>query len=282
MTNFPEKQVVCYKTIDGVELSADVYLPEDAAKPMPLYFYIHGGGWIHGTADEPLNTAPELIARLLDDGVALVSIRYRFVKDGLDYHAPITDCVDALRFFYDRADEFGFDRDRIFVGGASAGGHLSLMVAFAQAAFGTDQTHAEIPIKAIVDLCGPVNFMKHGPVRSQEDSDALMVNFLGGTPEDRLARAEEASPITYIRRCPPEKLMPIIAVHGTLDELVNPEQPHFIEAVYAAAGASFTLISVENGKHSFKAVEGFPPPSISLQEIQEKIYCFLKKTVFCG
>ena len=28
MPNFPEKQVVCYKTIDGVELSADVYLPE--------------------------------------------------------------------------------------------------------------------------------------------------------------------------------------------------------------------------------------------------------------
>ncbi len=280
MAKFPEKQVVCYKEINGVALTADVYLPENAARPMPLYFYIHGGGWIHGTAEEPLNTSPELIARLFAEGVALVSIRYRFVKDGLDYHAPITDCVDALRFFYDHADDYGFDRKRIFVGGASAGGHLSLMVAFAQTAFGTDQTRAEIPLKAVVDLCGPVNFMKHGPVRSQEDSDALMRNFLGGTPDEWAARAEEASPITYIRRRPVQTLMPIIAVHGTLDELVNPQQPHYIEEVYAAAGAPFTLISVENGKHSFKAVEGYPPPSISLLEIQEKIYCFLNEFVF--
>lgn len=280
MPNFPEKQVVCYKTIDGVELSADVYLPDGAAKPMPLYFYMHGGGWIKGHADEPLAACPELMERLFADGAALVSIRYRFVKNGLDYHAPITDCVDALRFFYDRADEFGFDRDRIFVGGASAGGHLSLMVAFAQRAFGTDRTRAEIPIKAIVDLCGPVNFMSHGLVRSQEDSDSLLVNFLGGTPEERMARAEEASPITYIRACPPEKLVPIIAVHGTLDELVHHSQPHFIEAVYAAADGDFTLITVENGRHDFGPVEGFPPPSLTYHELQEKVYAFLQRTVF--
>ena len=276
----PEKQVICYKTIGETEITADVYLPEGASKPMPLFFYIHSGGWIDGKADELLVNFTDLTERLFADGVALVSIRYRFALNGLDYHAPITDSIDALRFFYDRADEFGFDRDRIFIGGTSAGGHLTLTTAFAQSAFGSDPAHPTIRPCALIDMCGPVNFMEHGPVRSQKNSDALLRNFLGGPDEEVAERAAEASPITYIRKYPADQLMPVIAVHGSLDELVNIDQPLCLQAAYAAANAPFELVTVENGKHSFKAVEGYPPPSLSYAEIQEKIYTFVKTYVY--
>ncbi len=279
MTNFPEKQVVCYKTVDGIELSADVYVPQNAAKPMPLFFYIHGGGWLGGSADEPLRVCSVLLEKLFADGAALVTIRYRFADGDRDYHEPITDSIDALHYFYDHADDFGFDRSCIFVGGASAGGHLSLTTAFAQSVFASDKLHAAVPMKAVVDLCGPVDFTNHGPVRSEKESSYLLRNFLGGTDDELDARAIEASPITYVRAFPAEQLMPIIAVHGSLDELVNCGQPLILRDAYAEAGAPFELVSVENGRHSFGAVEGYPPPSITHEEIQEKVYEFLKKYV---
>ena len=276
----PEKQVICYKTIGETELTADVYLPEGASKPMPLFFYIHSGGWIDGKADEVLVNFTELSERLFADGVALVTIRYRFALNGMDYHGPITDSIDALRYFYDRADEFGFDRDRLFIGGASAGGHLTLTTAFAQSTFGSDPTHPIIRPRALIDMCGPVNFLQHGPVRSQKNSDELLRNFIGGPDEEFAERAAEARPITYVRQYPADQLMPIIAVHGTLDELVNIDQPHCLQSAYAEAGAPFEMVTVENGKHSFRALEGYPPPSLSYPEIQDKVYRFLRTYVY--
>ena len=61
-------------------------------------------------------------------------------------------------------------------------------------------------------------------------------------------------------------------------ETENPKVPTAEEIDFSSFGAD--KVSVENGKHSFKAVEGYPPPSISLLEIQEKIYCFLNEFVF--
>ena len=66
----PEKQVICYKTIGETEITADVYLPEGSSKPMPLFFYIHSGGWIDGKADELLVNFTDLTERLFADGVA--------------------------------------------------------------------------------------------------------------------------------------------------------------------------------------------------------------------
>ena len=48
---------------------------------------------------------------------------------------PVDDCIDAVRFFVKNAAFFGFDTEKLFAGGSSAGGHLALMTAFAQNCF---------------------------------------------------------------------------------------------------------------------------------------------------
>jgi len=55
----------------------------------------------------------------------------------------------ALRFLVDRADDLGFDPNAVFVGGWSAGGHLTVAVSDHPAVRGG------IPISGIFDL-GPI------------------------------------------------------------------------------------------------------------------------------
>src|SRR6516165_4300544 len=64
--------------------------------------------------------------------------------------ARFTDIVEeirqALSVLRERAGEFGFDRDRLFVGGWSAGGHLTAIVSDHPASRGG------LPISGIFDL----------------------------------------------------------------------------------------------------------------------------------
>jgi acetyl esterase/lipase len=55
----------------------------------------------------------------------VVSVDYRLAIGGVRYPVPLDDCVAALRWARDNADELGIDAGRIAVGGASAGGNLA-------------------------------------------------------------------------------------------------------------------------------------------------------------
>ncbi len=280
ITEESDKKVVVFKTVGERELVADLYPPLSSAGKSPVFFYFHGGGWKNGSKSEPLIFA-SLIDRLRADGVTLISVGYRRTRDGLLFPVPVDDCIDAVRFFVKNAAFFGFDTEKLFAGGSSAGGHLALMTAFAQNCFGEDAALKGLGyrIQAVVDLCGPVDLNDAHVVRGQKETEQILTDFLG---DDRTARPEllrRASPITYIRNCGREALMPIIAVHGTEDELVHHTQPLILKEIYEQAEVPFELVYVENGAHAFTQVEGCPPPSIGYQEIQDRIYAFLKKHV---
>ena len=57
-------------------------------------------------------------------GGVVVSPEYRLAKSA-PYPAALKDCYAALKYMYDHADELGIDRNRIIVGGESAGGGLA-------------------------------------------------------------------------------------------------------------------------------------------------------------
>jgi acetyl esterase len=93
--------------------------------PFPVLVWIHGGGWVIGSAVESQATARDLAAAA---GCIVVSPDYRLAPE---HKAPaaLDDCVAATRWLLDNAGELGGDPSRIAVGGDSAGGNLSALVA---------------------------------------------------------------------------------------------------------------------------------------------------------
>ncbi|MHC5260352.1 flavin-containing monooxygenase [Streptomyces sp. UC4497] len=83
--------------------------------------WIHGGGYVLGSAD-----ADEILCRRIatETGVQIVSVDYRLAPET---RAPgqVHDCYAALRWVHEQAADLGVDRERIVIGGASAGGGLA-------------------------------------------------------------------------------------------------------------------------------------------------------------
>src|SRR5258707_9760974 len=116
------------------------YFPAGAARA-PLFVFIHGGYWQRNDKD---------IFAFIAEGPRAHSIDVAVVGYTLAPDVRLTDIVgeirQALSVLGERADEFGFDRDRLFVGGWSAGGHLTAIVS------GHPAFRGGLPISGIFDL----------------------------------------------------------------------------------------------------------------------------------
>src|SRR5437764_791643 len=126
---------VTYNVASGQELKLDIYRPRDAAAPVAVAMYIHGGGWVAGSKEGSVLGALEF-ARM---GMAVVNVEYRLAKVA-EAPAAVEDCRCALRWIIRNADRYKFDVNRIVVVGGSAGGHLALMTGMLPASAGFDRT----------------------------------------------------------------------------------------------------------------------------------------------
>ena len=114
------------RTIPGPEgaIGVRIYTP-DAAAPLPLLVYLHGGGFVTGSLD-----THDPLCRALANRAActVLSVDYRLAPEHR-FPAALDDSHAALRWAADHAAELGVDAERIAVGGDSAGGNLAAATA---------------------------------------------------------------------------------------------------------------------------------------------------------
>jgi acetyl esterase len=95
--------------------------------PAPVVVAMHGGGFIGG--DKAEAEREQSIAYFLDHGISFASINYRYSTQA-PYPAPMLDGARAIQFLRSKADEWKIDPKRVAAYGASAGGGISLWLAF--------------------------------------------------------------------------------------------------------------------------------------------------------
>jgi arylformamidase len=165
------------------------YFSSGTKKP-PLFVFIHGGYWQRNDKD---------MFALVADGPRPHGIDVALVGYTLAPEVRLTDIVAeihrSLTFLSEHADEFGFDRDKLVVGGWSAGGHLTAAVADHPAFCGG------LPISGIFDLepialnylneklaLDPTEVATLSPLRVLPDRMPPMRIFVGGQELPELRR----------------------------------------------------------------------------------------------
>ena len=106
------------------EIPLRIYTPEGRGPFGVLVFY-HGGGWVIGDLD---SHDRECRAICNATPCIVVSVDYRLAPEHRFPAAP-EDAYAALEWVAQHAADFGGDADRLAVGGDSAGGNLSAVVA---------------------------------------------------------------------------------------------------------------------------------------------------------
>ena len=96
----------------------DVYRPRDKAGVLPVIVSVHGGGWVYGDKERYQYYCMDLACR----GFAVVNFTYRLAPE-YKFPAALEDTNQVFAWVLDHAEEYGFDRTRVFGVGDSAGAH---------------------------------------------------------------------------------------------------------------------------------------------------------------
>src|SRR5579884_1336714 len=111
---------------DGGNIPLRLYrgIGTEAAAPLPVLVYFHGGGWVVGDID-----SHDPLCRHIANGAqcAVVSVDYRLAPEH-KFPAAVEDCFAAAAWVAEQGTALGIDPERLAVGGDSAGGNLAAVV----------------------------------------------------------------------------------------------------------------------------------------------------------
>ena len=145
----------------------DVFAPRDEpTSALPVFMYIHGGGWTHGDKGWMSFMAPTITAL----PAVFVSPGYGLAPE-YSHPTPIEDCLAALAYVRAHAADFGANPNRIYLGGHSVGGHIASMIALRPALLDKYGIPAE-SIRACIPVSGLFRVLGDDPTAAHDLDDA--------------------------------------------------------------------------------------------------------------
>ena len=172
---------------DGQHL--DLYLPDTTQ--FDLFVYFHGGGLKSGhKADE---TAKLIAPFLAEHGVAVASCNYRMYPDA-KYPDFVRDAASAVHWLSQHVGDYG-KCERIFVGGSSAGGYLSMMLCF-DGRWYAEKGDFPVPVCGYFHDAGQPTC--HFNVLRERGIDSRRVIIDDSAPLYHIGTAEEYPPMAFV------------------------------------------------------------------------------------
>jgi arylformamidase len=104
----------------------DIYAPTNAKKS-PVMIMIHGGGWQIGDKSNR-GVSTNKVPFFSENGFIFVNINYR-LSPAIAHPEHIRDVAAAVAWVHNNIEQYGGDKNKIFVMGHSAGAHLAALVA---------------------------------------------------------------------------------------------------------------------------------------------------------
>lgn len=233
-------------TADGTSVTVRVYAPEAEHGELPGLLWMHPGGYVIGSIG-----LDDLLCRQIakDVGCRVVSVEYRLAPEH-PYPAALDDCFAALQWMHTEAATLGIDRDRIAVGGSSAGGGLAAAVALRARDAGNAKPCLQLLIYPAINDCNVEQTSASVPENLFWSRESTLIgwrsyleNRQGGDAVPELAAASRAKNLSGL---PPAH----IAV-GALDMFI-PDSLDYAGRLNEA-GVETSLVVYPGAFHAFDA-----------------------------
>lgn len=206
-----------------------------AAKPNGTVFaFVHGGGWTSGYREHMNFMAPAFT----EAGVTFASIGYRLAPQHV-FPTGLLDVAAGVKWLHDNIADHGGDPARLFIGGHSAGGHYTALLAVSRAVQ-SDAGLAAGAIRGCLPISGVYDFMPGNGM-------SMRPRFLGADGNE-----EPASPILNIEGTPP----PFLIAHGSNDFPHLIPQAERMEQALKDAGGDAERVVLDERDHFSASLAG--------------------------
>jgi len=238
----------------GVALTMDVFTP---AKPNHIAVaFMVSGGWVSNHQ----NINPMLAKIFTDKGITVFEVVHGS-QPKFQMPEILSDVNRSIRFIRANAAKYGIDPNKIGVSGASAGGHLSLMLG-AYGAPGNPNSNdpvdrASSDVNAIACFYPPTDMLNWGSTGTAAMDQPLLRVFwpafgiTAQTPKEKLAEmSKQYSPIYGVTA----KFPPTLIFHGDADKLVPLQQSEIFIEKLKGLGVPCKLVVKKGAGHGY--IEG--------------------------
>lgn len=260
--NFTRTRNVIYGRKHGLAMTMDVFAPKKDRNGAGLVFTV-SGGWFSSQRAIRLPFCQEFLNR----GYTVFAVVH-----GSQPRFTIPECVAdmnrAVRFIRHNAKKYEIDANRIGIYGASAGGHLSLMIGTAgdrgnpNAADAVERASSRV--QAVACFFPPTDFLNYGKPGAVMLGTGTLKNFRAPfdfTEFDNASRryrlitddgerkeiGRKISPVTFVSKEDP----PTLIIHGDADNLVPIQQAELIVAKMEKAGVTAKLVTRKGAAHGW-------------------------------
>ena len=204
----------------------------------PIFVFIHGGAWLGGEARNYAFSAEMFV----NAGAHYVALDFIAIKEANgDLRVMAQQVRHGIAWVYKNADKFDGDRDRLYIGGHSSGGHLCgvALVTDWQKNFGlpSDTVKGGLCMSGMYDL---------KPVRLSKRSSYVKFT-------DEMEQAMSSQRHLDLLRAP------IIVTYGTNETPEFQRQSRDFSRVVKAAGKPVELVAAANFNH-FEMAESVGNP----------------------
>lgn len=138
------------KTIsaDGFSIKLNIVRPEGVEEKIPVFIFIHGGGWVLGDYPTHKRMVRDLVVL---SGCAGVFINYTPTPDS-HYPQQINEIYSATKWVADNGDEINVDGKRLAVVGNSVGGNMTAVTSLMAKAKGGPEIKLQVMMWPVTDV----------------------------------------------------------------------------------------------------------------------------------
>ncbi|QSQ23294.1 alpha/beta hydrolase [Pyxidicoccus parkwayensis] len=241
-------QTVRFATVDGVDLHADVFLPDaPSTTTRPAVLYVHGGGWSAGERAYARAWAGFLTSL----GYVVISLDYRLFPPASGLKAP-GDLQCGIAWVKAHAADYGIDPDRLVLFGESAGGHLATLVGYAagDARLPASCDAPDTSVKALISFYAPSDLAAQAGHRA--GSRRVLEGFTGAPLDGHRELYALLSPLSHVG----PKAPPTLLIHGGADTVVPLQASQALAARLAEAHVPHRFFTLPYAEHAFDVWDG--------------------------
>jgi acetyl esterase len=138
-----EKMIIA----DGYSITLNIVRPEGVKGTLPVFIFIHGGGWVLGDYPTHKRMVRDLVVL---SGFAAVFVNYTRTPDA-QYPQAINEIYAATKWVAEHGEEIGVDGKNLAVVGNSVGGNMTAVTTLMAKAKGGPHIKLQILMWPIVD-----------------------------------------------------------------------------------------------------------------------------------